>query len=82
MVCMSYSRNYLLTAASVAFRQPLRYRHIPSPGTLDQRLFREVTKPIYREPMLSRQEKYLILKQEYEERVLKRFFPLTNRLWV
>ena len=70
MVYTHHPRNYLLALASASFRQPLRYRYIPSPGTLDQRLFREVTKPIFREPKLSRQERYLILKEEYEKRVL------------
>nr|VZI03100.1 unnamed protein product [Spirometra erinaceieuropaei] len=45
----------------------VRRRHIPPPGTLEQRLFREVTKPIYKVPKLSRAEK-IILRMEERDR--------------
>ncbi|BHF63790.1 YmL10 [Sparganum proliferum] len=45
----------------------VRRRHIPPPGTLEQRLFREVTKPVYKVPKLSRAEK-IILKLEERDR--------------
>lgn len=65
------ARNWRIatTASFTVFQQPRRYRYIPSPGTLDQRLFREVTKPIYRQPTLSKQERYLARLEENEKRV-------------
>ncbi len=59
----------LTSSSSAAFQQPFRQRHVPSPGTLDQRLFREVTKPIYRAPKISRAEKYLMIDAEMKQRV-------------
>lgn len=64
------ARNCRLPVASfAAFKQPRRFRYIPSPGTMDQRLFREVTKPIYHVPTLSRQERYVAMLEEFEKRV-------------
>ncbi|VDM21350.1 unnamed protein product [Hydatigera taeniaeformis] len=67
----SKNARTLLTNSYSSFRQPLRCRHIPSPGTLEQRLFREVTKPLYRQPTLSRQERFIIVKEETQERINK-----------
>ncbi|KAH9282708.1 39S ribosomal protein L10, mitochondrial [Echinococcus granulosus] len=68
-IASTYTRSCLLANSCASFRQPFRCRYIPSPGTLEQRLFREVTKPIYRKPTLSRQEKYIMVREEIQKRI-------------
>ncbi|VDN14352.1 unnamed protein product [Dibothriocephalus latus] len=49
----------------------IRRRHIPPPGTLEQRLFREVTQPVYKAPRLSRAEKIILQLEERERQKLE-----------